>query len=418
VSFPQLDDLLQFNDSNIKGQLYADDGIIWTEGLTLESRMERLQEACDHITRWSLENKLQFSKEKTNLLIFTNKKKLNKQIDIQLCGFKVTRAASYKYLGLTLEEKGGWKLHFNEIQAKLKKTHGWLSTHIRKNGPPNPATMIKIVKSITKAQFTYAISMWQPTETQLKTLDSLHLKTYKRILGLDRNTSSDLIRHELVIPKAITIRQMELIRTATRMTELESKHPAHQETIAAASNELPSRLRKTRTFAQQINQAWETLQTPTDLTKESLILTKLAVKKTTISNNEQLKVLRTKEDEKCIVPTYLNRTNPTAWITTKLRFGQAWNLHRSKLDPSISTYCRNEQCMENGIQETVAHVIGECPTHLLERNSASIKLSQLGYYLTPNLILGDLSRIKKQHIPRVETYSSTFIQNIVKVRPI
>ena len=165
-------------------------------------------------------------------------------------------------------------------------------------------------------------------------------------------------------------------------------------------------------------QALEKHHLPSDFSKESLMEAKLIIKKTTISYDEKLKSLRKIEDQKCTIPRYLERDNPIAWITTRLRFGQAWQLYRNKLNYLTSSFCRNDRCKQQLIQETVHHVITECPMHRKVRDKASDALRQLKYQFSDNLILGDISDIKKNHLQQVEHISCNFIQAVIEQRPI
>ena len=99
-----------------------------------------MEEAAKQLSYWAVINKMEFSKDKTNIINFSNKKNPTKIEGIYINNFKVQQVQNYKYLGITLEAKGTWKIQQQDIESRITKPFRWLRTHQRKYEPPSPST--------------------------------------------------------------------------------------------------------------------------------------------------------------------------------------------------------------------------------------------------------------------------------------
>ncbi|XP_035204469.1 uncharacterized protein LOC118179409 [Stegodyphus dumicola] len=106
---------------NVRIQAYADDFILIIKGgnrLRLEDHAHR---ALQQIDEWSLKYKLQFSIEKTKLILFPKGTKLHRSPSrIKWKGIPIPRKDVLKYLGFVLDSKTTWIPHLSTIKDRTQ----------------------------------------------------------------------------------------------------------------------------------------------------------------------------------------------------------------------------------------------------------------------------------------------------------
>ena len=99
-------------------------------------------------------------------------------------------------------------------------------------------------------------------------------------------------------------------------------------------------------------------------------------------------------------------------LITRFRIGHIGTrayLHRFRM--AEHPFCENPSCLINEVQETIDHMLLQCPAYSTQRNVLVQKLSQIGIGFTlENLLLGNL-RIKK-YFPLIISYFNDFISTI------
>ena len=377
-------------DEKIEYQLYADDGVVWAKGTNLFAKMGRLAEAGEHITKWANKNKIQFSKDKTNLVIFSNNRKLPPTQPIRIHDWEVKQVDSYKYLGLTLQGNGRWNEHFEEVTNKVKKTMAWLNGHNRKSGPPSPAIMIKILKTMIQSQMTYAINFWTPSTQQYQKMDSLQANAYGKAMQLQKGFSHDKIREELQIKRMKEIRDIEWNRFYNRAVNIEEKdHPTRQKVKSVEESEQiwKGRLKRLPTVEWEIKQA-----------------------EIRVNNSDEHKA-------KTYIPQYLYRKNPCAWMSARIKYQQDWGspYHLNLMEQQE---CRYWKCMKDGVSETSQHVLEECPEFLQIRELTKEKLWWSARMdLNHDTIRGVYHNPTKKQLAAAEEIITKYIVEIASRRP-
>jgi hypothetical protein len=349
-----------------------------------------MQEQCEAITEWSRNNKIQFSKEKTNLVIFTNNKIKDQNLPkLTISNWEVKRIDKYKYLGLTLQQNGRWDTHFKEIINKVKLTNIWLHSHIRNSGQPNCATLVKILKATTQPQLTYGIEFWNPTKTQFRKMDSAIAQGYRAALQLSQGTSHNELRKELQIQTMEKKKEEAMIRLKLRCKAIEKiDHPA-------------------KLIVKQID--------------------KINIAKGRTKRNPGLefaiKTAKPVEEEKkpFKMPRYLNWDNPLGWLTAKIKFKQGWDYqHNNTKNKDLE--CGHPRCKTKGIEQSNEHVLLDCPEFDQVRQELSDKLWDLQVDFSMETVLGNYTTltgeaIDKKKATQVDEIIKPFLAHITKHRP-
>ena len=124
--------------------------------------MSRVQKVITKLEEWGLTCGLSFNPSKIVVVIFT-KKQLSmsqKPNKLQVRGLSVPFALSAKYLGVTLDSKLTWNLHFNNQLTKWKKYLHMLQKGVEKAWGPKLTYIRWIYTAIVRLKLTYAALSW------------------------------------------------------------------------------------------------------------------------------------------------------------------------------------------------------------------------------------------------------------------
>ncbi len=105
------DALRQEMPPSTKIQAFADDIAIYSTGNDVNVLQRNLQDAVSRMNGWCKSRLLKLSPSKSELVLFSNKQKINCNISIEIDGQQIDRKDEVKYLGLILHRKLNWKKH-------------------------------------------------------------------------------------------------------------------------------------------------------------------------------------------------------------------------------------------------------------------------------------------------------------------
>ena len=200
------DSFLEIFDSDpvMHAECYADDCVLVTAGPNLEELQRRIQKAVDKCVIWAKRQGLTFSAIKTEVMVFTRKRKSNYQLpkQIEISGQPVKYSDLVKYLGIWLDRNLEYKAH---LDIKLKHCKKMLMAMInsmgREWGIP-PLMALWAWRAIVRPALLFGCLVWGhilPTTWAMdktKSLQSLafRLMTYYRrstpIAGLEMMTNT------------------------------------------------------------------------------------------------------------------------------------------------------------------------------------------------------------------------------------
>ena len=108
--------------SDAKVILYADDAVLLCTGSTQHELKESLGLGFSQICNWYHDNKLTLNVKKTKLMVIGSKNSLVSFEDFRFepdDNVAIDRVTSFKYLGVTTDEKWNWKAHVRNLIKKL-----------------------------------------------------------------------------------------------------------------------------------------------------------------------------------------------------------------------------------------------------------------------------------------------------------
>ena len=109
--------LLELRNRGFYVQAYADDLAVLVTGADMLWIRGMAQKAINIATNWALDQELQFSSKKTEIILFTHKRNLDLG-SLSLNGTKLELSEEAKLLGVTLDSKLTWKPHITVLPAK------------------------------------------------------------------------------------------------------------------------------------------------------------------------------------------------------------------------------------------------------------------------------------------------------------
>ncbi len=103
--------LLKLNALGYTAQAYANDLAIVIQGKHLNTVTDLMQGSLSVVDSWCTTKGLSVNTEKTEVLLFTRKRKTEEVVRLEYQGVKLNLTKEVKYLGVILDDKLTWKTH-------------------------------------------------------------------------------------------------------------------------------------------------------------------------------------------------------------------------------------------------------------------------------------------------------------------
>ncbi|KAL0810531.1 hypothetical protein ABMA28_010652 [Loxostege sticticalis] len=204
---------------------YADDLAILINGNAENILCGIMRSAFQIVEKWCNEHQLSVNPKKTELILFTNKRKLPKLQLPKLFNTELTLSTQVKYLGITLDSKLNWGIH---IEDKIKKaciTFYQCKRLVGKKWGLNPKITLWLYTSVIRPSITYGSVVWpivrDQHRTQLSTIKS-KLQSLQRLAsvaatGCMRTTPSAALEFLLNLRPLNLVIQKEAKAAALRL---------------------------------------------------------------------------------------------------------------------------------------------------------------------------------------------------------
>lgn len=102
----------------VKYSLFADDLHIFSAAKNIINLIQLLQQSVNEISKWIVDQGLTLSKEKTEYIIFANRKHPTSNINLILGDTKIKQSKTINILGVIFDQKITWKTHITELKAR------------------------------------------------------------------------------------------------------------------------------------------------------------------------------------------------------------------------------------------------------------------------------------------------------------
>ena len=140
-------------------QAYADDLAILVSGHEMTWVRGMAQKAINIAVKWATKQELLFSSKKTEVVLFTHKRKIN-FVPLSLNGQKVSLSKEARLLGITLDSKLSWKSHIKRITSKATTSLVQCRQIVGNSWGLKPVIMKWVYIAMIRPILTYACVTW------------------------------------------------------------------------------------------------------------------------------------------------------------------------------------------------------------------------------------------------------------------
>jgi hypothetical protein len=382
---------------------YADDIAIFPRldlGLPFRDWTRLFQQALNCLTTWSLDNQMEFSADKSNIVFFarSNKSRVARRtlsVQWSIGGFRLQPSDTYTYLGLLHHRTLKWKAHFDRILARATSDAYLISRLIQPDAPPHFPAIRALCMGYLRPRCTYALALWRPNEHQLHQLQSRFLRPILRLLHLPWCVNHLGVMVEANCPSLSRYRQAQLHQLVLRAGQLPVGHPIQQlwiqEGHVSLENQLrptlPSYLHSTGVEAYHMYRStpsWLqcigphatscTKQTSLDLTHQDW----LTVPHRDPSDPSPLRLLKPRPGRSVYLYHEPNRDTSTLRARLRLnRAGTQVNADRgtATAGPGLCLSCSQQH--QRAIPDSVQHIVVECAKYHSARQRLAAQLAHI-----------------------------------------
>lgn len=115
--------VLLFKVTPVKSILFADDFTVFITVDKVLQGQHILQRTIENLTKWSTQNGLKFSLEKTRCMVFSRRRRAQLMPSLYLAGTPIKVVHKTRYLGLMIDSKLTWVSHIRDIRERSQKRH-------------------------------------------------------------------------------------------------------------------------------------------------------------------------------------------------------------------------------------------------------------------------------------------------------
>lgn len=156
-----MDDLLQeLTEAGYHIVCYADDLAILATGKFENTLAELMQSALTIVRRWATKNGLRINPGKTELCLFTKKRRIPNINLPKIDDIRLTLTDRVKFLGVILDKKLQWKHHLQQKASKAIKVFWTCRSAIGKKWGLLPKQIHWIYISVIRPILTYGAIVW------------------------------------------------------------------------------------------------------------------------------------------------------------------------------------------------------------------------------------------------------------------
>jgi len=219
-----INDVFNNCPQHFKYSLYADDGAFWVSTMDLSKGLKDAQQILDNLNMWAHQTGLQFATDKTKVLIFTNKKRVN-PLPLSLNGEPLEYVSQFKFLGITFDKRLTWRPHIqltaNKCQPDLRLMK--IISHGRWGADCD--SLRKVYVTILRPKMEYGDFLFHTAaHSNLMILHRIQYAAARIILGVLKCTPVNTLEVEANIIPLTLLSKAHAVSYASRVLTIQS-HP-------------------------------------------------------------------------------------------------------------------------------------------------------------------------------------------------
>ena len=176
-----------FNPSNVKFSLFADDAAVWKSGRNIKFLEKQMQNVLDYIQDWCDKWGFRISIAKTKFILFHRGR--NKSLKLLLDGHPLEKVQDVKFLGMVFDQSLSWNKHIEYINNRCQKRINILKLLTGSKWGTDKETMVLLYKNLIRSIIDYGSIVYQSAcKTTLKKLDVIQSQALRLCCGALRCT--------------------------------------------------------------------------------------------------------------------------------------------------------------------------------------------------------------------------------------
>ena len=336
--------------------------LLWMDDVALihhdKDELQKMLDITDDIAK---RYHIKFGKEKSQILTI-GKNESTPQGGAEIGDLTLDNTATYKYLGMIVNNKGSLQDHLTKTKGKVEAA---LQTIFSLAGNAEfynieMATIWRLFHSCIIPILTYGAETWIPTKAEQKYAQNILNNTIKRILMTPTSTPSEILIAETGIWDIETQMAKKQITYYHKIKTTHDEKSTIAKTISDRLNPWNKQLNKTMT-KMEINH--EELMSKTKYQAKKYIIKKLKayqIKKIYIAAENKSKVRdyvcnKTRESI-AATPRYMNKLNRMACtniFNTRARMLKVKRNYRNQYTDMTCRWCHQQE-------ESQVHILTEC----------------------------------------------------------
>jgi ribonuclease HI len=178
---------------------YADDIVIWIKTKLRKRTNKRsvnyvqviFQNELNNLSKYMRTNGLEFSTEKTCLMLFNNGEPPKTLPELYLDGQILIYQTKVKFLGIIFTPKLNWRIHIESLISKVQKRINFLKIISRQAWSQDTKTLLHLATSLIRSKIVYGQEVYfSASKTLLNKIQSLDCKAIKIALGVPFHSNS------------------------------------------------------------------------------------------------------------------------------------------------------------------------------------------------------------------------------------
>ena len=152
-------------------RLFADDTFLCSQNDDIFALESEVNIELNKVFIWLASNKLTLNISKSKYMLFSNKTKIDRNLNIKINENRLENCVSYKYLGVIFDCNLNWKSHIDRVREKVNKACGALS---KLRHYVDLDTLKNVFYALVHSHLRYGVVVWgNAAENDIKPLHSL-----------------------------------------------------------------------------------------------------------------------------------------------------------------------------------------------------------------------------------------------------
>jgi len=381
---------------------YADDAALYPD-VRQKGWHKALQSALLVLGAWARRWCMEFNSKKSQVVWFTRRQDFSTKLRYDLCGFRLQAVDTYRYLGMQMSSDLQWTAHIGTLVKRACHDAFLVRRMIdhKSDFPIHFGTVRSITNSHLLPRWTYGLALL-PTTPQIKNwlsrAESELCSTIRAVLGLPRSTHKLSVLIEAGLKPMAVYADYQRLRLAHNMSHLSAGHATAGRytdglSAAHADDQLwtgiitagrarpayrnardPSKIHSFYRTLLSIESTWGVLhQSLDDVARKTVAA---AYRSWTASpGGAVLKSIRHHHDSRHIGRSHYLYLDTAVHARTRAAFrldrvqtnGSMFRMNRGRAGTTPTPDC---PCCP-GVEESIPHIITDCPLYVLHRTILS-----------------------------------------------